>query len=125
MCKLILFRKELHAPNPEDIQRLLALLNKLAKDSCLALLIIHHLRKRSDPQAPSLPMTIDAIQGSSYIPAMACNVLGLQWVATSPNPDEDSPRRLWMIKSNIGRYPHPLGVTFESHPRHPDVALLR
>jgi hypothetical protein len=93
MCKLILFRKELHDPNPEDVQQLLAFLNKLVKDSCLALLIIHHLRKRSDPQAPSLPMTIDDIWGSSYIPAMARNVLGLQWVATSPNPDENSPRR--------------------------------
>ena len=57
---------------------------------------------------------------------MARNVLGLQWVATGPDPGEsqNGPRRLWVMKSNIGRYPPPLGVTFTSHPQHPDVALI-
>ena len=110
----------------EDVQQVLAFLSRLAKDARLALLIVHHLRKRNEPPSSFLPTTIDAIRGSSYIPAMARNVLGLQWVATGPDPDENKngPRRLWVMKSNIGRYPPPLGVTFTPHPRHPDVAVI-
>lgn len=112
--------------NKEDVQQVLAFLSKLAKDACLALLIIHHLRKRNEPPSSFLLTTIDAIRGSSYIPAMARNVLGLQWVATGPDPDENKngPRRLWVMKSNVGQYPPPLGVTFTPHPQYPDVALI-
>jgi len=112
--------------NKEDVQTLLAFLNKLAKDNRMGMLIVHHLRKRSGPQQSSfLPMTIDSIRGSSHIPAMARNVLGLQWIPASYELDENGPRRLWVMKSNLTRYPDPLGVYFDPHPEIPDIALLR
>jgi len=111
--------------NKEDVQTLLAFLNKLAKDNDMGMLIVHHLRKRSGPQTSFLPMNIDSIRGSSHIPAMARNVLGLQWIPTSYELDENGPRRLWVMKSNLTRYPDPLGVYFDPHPEIPDIALLR
>lgn len=70
-------------------------------------------------------MTLDSIRGSSHIPAMARNVLGLQWVPTTDSLDENGPRRLWVMKSNLTRYPEPIGVFFDSHPQNHDVALIR
>lgn len=111
--------------NKEDVQQLLAFLNRLAKDFDMALLIVHHLRKKSGPQTSFLPMTLDSIRGSSHIPAMARNVLGLQWIPTTNSLDENGPRRLWVMKSNLTRYPEPIGVFFDPHPQNPDVALIR
>ena len=115
----------LHGENSkEDVQQLLSFLSKLAIEYDIALLVIHHLRKRSTAQL-SLPgmMDIDAIRGSSHIPAMARNVIGLQWV--SGGADRNGPRKLQVIKSNLDRYPEPLGVWFDSHPDHPELAVLR
>jgi hypothetical protein len=111
--------------NKEDVQEMLAFLNKVAVDHRLAMFLAHHLRKRADGQMSFLPMTLDSIRGSSHIPAMARNVLGMQWIPTSEKPDENGPRKLWVMKSNIGRYPDALGVFFEPHPDNPDVALIR
>jgi len=108
----------------EDVQQLLSFLSKMAIEYDIALVVIHHLRKRSTAQL-TLPgmMDIDAIRGSSHIPAMARNVLGLQWV--SGGADRNGPRKLQVIKSNLDRYPEPLGVWFDSHPDHPELAVLR
>jgi len=111
--------------NKEDVQQLLAFLNKLAKDNEMGMLIVHHLRKRSGPQTSFIPMNIDSIRGSSHIPAMARNVLGLQWIPTTQELDENGPRRLWVMKSNLTRYPDPVGVWFDPHPEIPDIAQLR
>jgi len=111
--------------NKEDVQEMLAFLTRVAVDHETAMVLVHHLRKRQDGQATFAPMTLDSIRGSSHIPAMARNVLGMQWIPTSEEPDENGPRRLWVMKSNIGRYPEALGVWFDPHPRNPDVARLR
>jgi len=111
--------------NKEDVQTMLAFLNLVAKEFDTAMLIVHHLRKHSGPQTSFLPMTIDSIRGSSHIPAMARNVLGLQWIPTNESLDENGPRRLWVMKSNLTRYPEAVGVFFDPHPLDPDVALLQ
>lgn len=111
--------------NKEDVQMLLSYLNRLAQDFDTAVLIVHHLRKRSSQQLSFMPMTIDSIRGSTHIPAMARNVLGLQWVPTSDTLDQNGPRQLWVMKSNLGPHPEPIGVYFEPHPANPDVAIIK
>jgi replicative DNA helicase len=112
--------------NKEDVQLLLAFFNNLAKQLDTTVLIVHHLRKRHGPQTTFLPMTIDSIRGSSHIPAMARNVWGLQWIPTTDRElDQNGPRRLWVMKSNVGIYPDPVGIFFDSHPQNDEVALLR
>ena len=111
--------------NKEDVQELLAYFTRLAKDFDCGLLIIHHLRKGANVgPLPFAPMTIDSIRGSSHIPAMARHIWGLQFVPAGPEPGLDDPRRLWIMKTNLGTSPDPLGVTFDPHPDNPDVAQL-
>jgi hypothetical protein len=54
---------------------------------------------------PPIPMTVDTIRGSSHIPAIACNVLGLQWVHGNLDLDRNGPRTLRVIKSNLDPRP--------------------
>ena len=111
--------------NKEDVQGLLAYLNRLAQEFNCGLLVIHHLRKGvNTDQASFTPMTVDAIRGSSHIAAMARNIWGLQFVATGPQPGPNDPRRLWIMKTNVGASPDPLGVRFSPHPDDAQVARL-
>ncbi|MBN1641940.1 MAG: AAA family ATPase [Anaerolineae bacterium] len=111
----------------EDVQGILAFLSRAALDQGCGMLIVHHLRKRSSAQIalPSRPLTIDTIRGSSHIPAMARNVIGMQWMGSGLDLDRNGPRRLHVIKSNLERYPPALGVYFEPHAEDPSVAALR
>jgi hypothetical protein len=54
------------------------------------------------------------------------NEIAHQVGLAGPDPDENknNPRRLWVMKSNVGQYPPPLGVTFTPHPQYPDVAPI-
>ncbi|MBE9507184.1 MAG: hypothetical protein IMY86_03975 [Chloroflexi bacterium] len=54
---------------------------------------------------------------------MARSVLGLSVVQTGPEPDRNGPRRLELIKSNLARYPPPIGVEFL--PQHPKGVVLK
>lgn len=110
--------------NKEDVQGMLAFLAKVSLDYSTGMILVHHLRKRIDGQTTFMRMTIDSIRGSSHIPAMARNVIGMQWVPTNEYPDENGPRALWVMKSNIGRYPEGLGIHFEPHPENPEIAQL-
>jgi hypothetical protein len=105
----------------EDVQDLLSFLTKVASDHRTAMLLVHHLRKRPDENS-FLPMTLDSIRGSSHIPAMARNVLGMQWA--NGRGDKNTPRRLWVMKSNIGQYPPAIGVVFKPNADRPEVAEI-
>ena len=49
---------------------------------------------------------------------MSRSVLGLSVVQTGPEMDRNGPRRLEVIKTNLARYPEPVGVVFQPlHPR--------
>lgn len=104
--------------NVEDVRCLLSFLNAVAVNFQCGLLLIHHLRKRGN-KLPMLDiLTIDDFRGSSHIIAMSRSVLGLSVVQTGPEMDRNGPRRLEVIKTNLARYPEPIGVEFQPlHPR--------
>ncbi|MGD2206194.1 MAG: AAA family ATPase, partial [Anaerolineae bacterium] len=95
--------------NVEDVRDLLGFLNQLALDSQCGLLLVHHLRKRGILPMMDL-LTVDDFRGSSHIIAMSRSVMGLSIVKTGPEPDRNGPRRLEIVKTNLARYPKPLGM---------------
>jgi hypothetical protein len=107
--------------NVEDVRAVLGYLCAVAQEFDLSLLLIHHLRKRKDHVQPSLDVVAaDEFRGSSHIVAMARSVLALSHVQTGPEPDRNGPRRLEVVKTNLSRYPPPLGVLFEPSGPGPD-----
>ena len=100
---------------------LLGFLNRLALEFQCGLLLVHHLRKRG--LLPMMDMlSVDDFRGSSHIIAMSRSVMGLSIVRTGPEPDRNGPRRLEIVKTNLARYPKPLGLEFK--PLHPKGAWL-
>jgi hypothetical protein len=108
--------------NVEDVRGLLGFLSSVALDHNCALLLIHHLRKRGPLPLVDV-LTIDDFRGSSHIIAMARSVLGLSVIQIGPEPDRNGPRRLEIVKTNLARYPQPIGVEFL--PLHPHGVTLR
>jgi hypothetical protein len=106
----------------EDVREVLGFLNGIATDFDCGLLLIHHLRKRNPLQAIDT-IDIDDFRGSSHIIAMSRSVMGLSIIQTGPVLDRNGPRRLEVIKANLGRYPDAIGVEFM--PLHPKGAWLR
>jgi hypothetical protein len=103
----------------EDVRALLRFLSALAGDFQVAVLVIHHLRKRmrgkkAAPMPLFEPVTAEDLRGSSHIVAMARSILALNVVQVSPQPDRNGPRRLEVIKSNLCACPPALGVYFEA-----------
>jgi len=95
----------------EDVRMLLSYLNGLAQDVQCGLLLIHHLRKGST--ALGLEdgiVSIDDFRGSGHIIAMARSVLGMSIVQTGPELDRNGPRRLEVVKTNLGPYAGALGM---------------
>jgi len=108
--------------NVEDVREVLGFLNRLALDAQCGLLLVHHLRKRGVlPLVDAL--SLDDFRGSSHIIAIPRSVLGLSIVQTGPQPDRYGPRRLEVVKTNLARYPQPIGVEFL--PQNPDGVVLR
>lgn len=99
--------------NVEDVRSVLGFLNRLAQDQGCALLLIHHLRKKSALQSSFELVSIDAFRGSSHIIAMSRSVLGLSVVQEGPTIDRNGPRRLEVVKTNLTQYPPSIGMRFE------------
>lgn len=109
--------------NKEDVQRILSFLTRVSRDYDCAVVIIHHLRKRSRIQLtlPQMPrISIHSVRGSGHIGAMATNILGLQLVGT----DQNGVRSLHVVKNNLGIAPEPIGVTFIPWSENPEVAVI-
>jgi len=98
----------------EDVRAILGFLNELAGNFQTAVIIIHHLRKRSGSQLvlPGIDLSIDDFRGSTHITAMARSVIGLSVVQTGPDNDPNGPRKLSVLKSNLCRIPDPIGCEF-------------
>lgn len=93
----------------DDVRGILNFFNTVAAEFDLAMLLIHHLRKR--PNLPLLPeLTFDDFRGSSHIIAMARSVLGLSLVRTGAEQDPNGPRKLQVLKTNLTAYPKPIGM---------------
>ena len=92
----------------EEVRPVLIFLAALADDADCAVLLIHHTRKRS-AAAPPGPMTPDDLVGSTYIVAGCRVVIGVSVIQTGPQPDRNGPRRVEVLKTNLARFPDPLG----------------
>lgn len=112
---------------------LLGFLSSIARKANLALLVIHHLRKRARSGRPSNlhQLVADDLRGSSHISAAARSVLALSPVglpspfpiphppgpaaasAHSPTPPPADRRRLVVIKTNLCRRPPLLGLLLQ------------
>ncbi len=98
----------------EDVRAFLGFLAGLAQHHGVAVLVIHHLRKSTGGQLPLFgDIDPDQIRGSGHITAMSRVAWGLSAVQTGSKPDPNGPRKLQVIKSNLGRHPEPLGVLLE------------
>jgi hypothetical protein len=99
--------------NVEDVRTILGFLNELARDTNSGLLLIHHLRKRSNLQPKPWELNLNDFRGSSHITAMARSVMGLSVIPTQEGQERNGLRKLEIIKTNLGAYPEPLGFEFE------------
>jgi hypothetical protein len=100
--------------NVEDVRAILRFLAAVAGEWNVAVLLIHHLRKRGKGLPMMDLLTADDFRGSSHITAMARSVMGLSIVQDGPEPDRNGPRRLEVLKTNLVRHPSALGVVFEA-----------
>jgi putative DNA primase/helicase len=76
----------------------------LARDTGKAVLLLHHLRKRSLLDAGH-QVSLERLRGHSSIVQPARVVLALD----APNPYRETYKRLSVIKSNLAPFPQPLG----------------
>ena len=100
--------------NIEDVRRILSYLTSLARDTKAGLILSHHLRKRPSSILPLLDLTQDDLRGSSHIVAAGRSILGLSVVQTTQEFDPNGPRKLSVLKMNIGPHPKPIGYEIVS-----------
>jgi len=93
----------------EDVMCLLAFLKRVAQNFDCAVLLIHHLRK-PPPGMQARLLTMADVRGSGHIVAAARSVIGASVVQTGAESDPNGPRRLEVLKTNLTRYPKPLGI---------------
>lgn len=86
----------------------LKFLAALARDTQKPVLVTHHLRKRGLLDPVDGEVTLDRVRGFSGITQLARVV----WALDKPARSE-GPLRLRVIKSNIGRFPAPLGMEID------------
>lgn len=102
----------------------LSFLDELCSSTGLALLLIHHLRKRP-PGLSNLAVTLDDIRGTGDLTAVARSVLAMHPLKTTTNGDPNGPRCLKQLKANLGPIPKPLSVDFQPLAHDPDFAQLQ
>jgi len=107
--------------NIEDIRAILSFFNEIANNYQVGLLLVHHLRKRG-ADAP-MELSPDDLRGSSHIIAMARSIMGLSVIQTTAEMDRNGPRKLEILKTNLGRYPDAIGC--ELLPLHPEGVYLK
>ena len=91
--------------NSSDTLSTVHWLAELARDSGKPILITHHLRKRGLLDGDQ-KVSLERLRGYSGIVQPA----RLVWALDTPDPQEEETKRLSVIKSNLGRFPEPLGL---------------
>jgi hypothetical protein len=97
----------------EDTTRLMLYLVALARHCDCGLLVLHHLRKPPGGQLNLPGMSVHDFRGSGHITAMARTVLGLSVIQNGRQFSLNGPRRLDLVKSNLGPYPEGIGLKLE------------
>jgi hypothetical protein len=108
----------------EDVRDIFIFLNRVALDYGCGMLVIHHLRKPGAQFPSPKTLTFHELRGSSHITAMSRSIIGLHWVRTGPDRDLNDPRRMEVLKTNLCRYPEPIGVCFRPLESDPEVAEI-
>ena len=91
----------------ENDSRMVTMLQELAgiaRDYDIAVLCVHHLRKKAPFENDHI--TLDRLRGSSVISQMARVI----WTLESPNPIQPQVLRLRALKSNLALLPEPIGL---------------
>lgn len=99
------------ANRDENSSQMLAVgrwLARLARDTGKPVIATHHLRKKGLLDGGSV--TLDRVRGSSTIPQLS----RLVWALDAPNAQDPKALRLSVIKSNLGPFPSPIGVSIEA-----------
>ena len=102
----------------EDVRDVLALLSGISVHCQCAVMLIHHLRKGTQSGQAALFDTVDLdqVSGSGYIGGRARVIMGLCKVQTSSVLDKNGPRKLEVVKTNLGVYPEDIGIDFQQIP---------
>jgi RecA/RadA recombinase len=102
--------------NVEDVRALLGYLIRLVSAAKCGLLLIHHIRKPpgGGQRMMNLDLGMEDVSGSSFITQQARVVISLRVTKTGPDFDPNGPREFKMIKTNLGLYRKPLGLSFMS-----------
>lgn len=94
----------------EDQMPVVKWLSELARDLKKPVILLHHLRKRGLADGIGKDtVTLDRVRGSTVIVQPARVV----WALDVPNPNTFDTKRLSVIKSNLGRFPKPIGVRID------------
>lgn len=93
--------------NSSQMLQVVTWLATLARDTGKPILVTHHLRKRGllDGDGPNL----DRLRGSSSIVQTARMV----WAIDAPDSAQPERLRLSVIKSNLARFPSPIGLSID------------
>lgn len=112
--------------NASDTIDLLNRLAALARDTQIAVLVVHHLRKRG--MFDNHKINLDRVRGSSAIVQIPRCV----WALDRPDSLMPNCVRLQMIKNNLARFPDPIGfeisetgVTWKAAPSEPKPTSQR
>jgi len=109
----------------EEAMPVMKWLAALARDNNKPILITHHLRKRGVFDNDTVDL--DRLRGASAIAQPA----RLVWAMDTPDPQAKDNKRLSVIKSNLAKYPLPVGmvitdngVNFGAAPEKPKIETI-
>jgi putative DNA primase/helicase len=93
--------------NSSDTMGMVQKVAGLARDSGKPILLTHHLRKKSIFDTDSVEL--ERLRGSSAIVQTA----RLVWALDVPDPTAKNWKRLQVVKSNLAKFPEPVGMTID------------
>lgn len=96
----------------KDVRDLMNFLTWLCRDYQVGLLLIHHTRKGLAMRGRPAEFSMDEVRGSGHLLAATRSLLGLNIVQTGEKVDKNGPRRLEVLKTNLGDYPPALHLEF-------------
>lgn len=107
----------------EEVREVLDIMVEIPQSFDCSLILVHHLRKKSSNTA-GIPVTIHDIRGSGDLIAAARSVLALDALQTDHNGEANGPRRLKVLKTNLGPYPDALAINFRHLDHDPNYVQL-